>query len=82
MRKAMIQDGVVVNVIVADDDFSIEGFDLVDISDDTMVEPGYKVEVVEGEYVFKKPDYMPKMTLEEYLLNIEYRISLIELGLI
>jgi len=40
-RKAMIKNGIVENIIIADDDFTLEGYIFIDIADNEMVEPGY-----------------------------------------
>ena len=41
MRKAVIKNGVVTNIIVADDDFQLPGFELVSLRDDERIRIGY-----------------------------------------
>lgn len=41
MKKAVIKNGVVTNIIIADDDFQLPGTELISLGDDDKIDIGY-----------------------------------------
>jgi len=85
--KAVIKKGIVVNKIVADNSFEVEGAILVDVIEGN-VNIGDRYEKIDGEYVFIKDEddttSEPAETelLTDYILDIDYRVTLMELSLL
>lgn len=75
-RKAVINAGVVENVIVADDDFTIEGRTLVTVPDSLPVRAGWTY--VDGD--FSEPDPVPPNPADYDLLPWQFTAMVNYLG--
>ncbi len=77
MRKAVVKDGKVINVILAAKDFTLPGYELVTLADNSQVDHRWIYE--NGEFTrLPEPESEPEIETEPIKNPLELRIEALE----